>query len=491
MKIQKIIIYIIFIYVISYSKQISISLKSGQPKPGSIGSNCSTNSNCEIGSCVKKICAAPTGKTGDLVSSFKQCGSLKEISKRCVKTNLQMECYNNENCFSNVCMFFTNKKNECSLGNSKIGDIVDNPQKCSSGTANEKNICVKSNFQGGCKSNLDCLSANCVLGKCSVGFAKIGDTVDIQEKCGSGQINSFKKCIKSGINQICLINDDCISLNCSNNRCLLGTAKVGDTVDIASKCGSGVVDDKKKCIKTLFKNPCLTNQDCFSLNCVNYVCQLGTAKIGELVDHQDKCGSNSTDENSRCKKNNIGSPCNAKEFGSNCFSNLCGHADANGFAVCLKNFIEPGKPAENNQQCLTLNFDNKKKLCLLGEPGNQCDTDLHCKHGGCILNECAKVKGLLEKCGFENGSGIHDGICYFQENYKLTCSFDGICRKQDNLPCDKDEECHSFSCKLPLKPSIYGKDVKLCSQFGFKAKGETCIIDNHCSSIKCINNLCV
>ncbi len=197
------------------------------------------------------------------------------------------------------------------------------------------------------------------------------------------------------------------------------------------------------------------------------------------------------DANSKCIKNNIGLPCNPKEFGGNCFSNLCSNPDENGFAVCVKNFILPGKPAENYQQCVTLNFDDQKKLCLLGNPGNQCDTDAQCKYGGCVFNECASVKYLLEPCGFLVGSRIHQGVCYSRENYNLTCSHGGLCKKIDNQTCQKDEECHSHNCKLPLKPSIYGADVKLCSQYGFKAKGESCLVDNHCKLMKCIKNVCV
>jgi len=123
-----------------------------------------------------------------------------------------------------------------------------------------------------CEDNDDCLSANCIAGKCKPIPATCndgihnGDETDVD--CGG---SCSKKCDEG---EACDSNSDCVSNYCQNNKCL-GTCYNGklDGNEGDVDCGAFCPDQCES------GQSCTINADCKSNNCETYQC-----KAVEIID---------------------------------------------------------------------------------------------------------------------------------------------------------------------------------------------------------------
>jgi len=235
-------------------------------------SNCTKNSDCLSKNCHNFKCGVGLSSPGEKVDSQEQCKSFVVDSKMiCTKGINNTFCNKNLDCFSNNC-----QKSACTVGISKPGDIVDFLTQCRTQniqTVGSNKICAKvklRDFINSCIENSDCFSNNCSNSKCIQGIAKPGDTVNHDNECRTGyQSNNI--CITSSLSNPCSENSDCRSKNCENSICIRGIVKAGQTIDSLDECRTGR-EKSKKCRKGILDSPCLESDDCLTMNCRNNKC---------------------------------------------------------------------------------------------------------------------------------------------------------------------------------------------------------------------------
>ncbi|CAH1789195.1 unnamed protein product, partial [Owenia fusiformis] len=470
------------------------------PKKG-IMSGCTSDSECDSGHCVDKMCVACVSNNncnGQQVCKDNTCITLAEYGGKCDSSDFCKlglvcymgrcgECENEDDCDKGeFCGVGRNNgytcipkrgimsrcltENECTSGYCVNGVCVTCVDDSHCGElACRENTCVKLSELGDtCKEDRNCLSGlECHMGVCS--SCTRDSDCDEGQYCGGDEYSNGLMCVDNsqfgsqckvdkhcdthlmcsdGVCGYCKSDTDCLS----NAYCKGGADKGKECVskkefwaicEEDTECTSGICRDDGVCVFCDDTRVCDTLQYCDDGECIN------VKKVGQRCKDNQECESNQCAASGICGDCVMDRECGTGKF---CQNNVC-MATLQDFATC-----------QNNHQCASQRCDGG--TCV------QCFRAADCERGQtCTFGECFDKLPAGKPCATDD------------QCISRICGMGLLCHECDSdFDCDRDTYCHIVD-----ENEATDGEVNRCEKkFEIAAK---CLGNNQCMTRMC-DNVC-
>ncbi len=472
----------------------------------------------------------------------------------------------------------------CNLGGSvgacsPIGAGLDPANECLAGACDGAGVCKDDNGQA-CASPSECLSGNCVDGRCcntacaalctacnlagSVGSCSaIGAGLDPANECLAGACDGAGAC-KRDNGQLCTLALECLSGNCVDGRCcntactatcsacnLAGSAgactPLGVGLDPANECLAGACDGAGVCKKHVAV-ACNAAVECLSGSCFDGVCcttactgtcvacdlpgKVGACSIiAKDLDPDGECYLGACDGAGVCKSDNgVGCATGSACLGGICVDGRCcstpcaGVCSACNLSGSAGTCTHIGAGLDPANECVAGACGGagacKKDL------GQTCALGVDCLSGNCVDGRCCNTTcaGTCLACNLQASLGtcaaVPKGADPSSECTGGACDGAGSCKSEDAQACTGPAQCLSAHCYDGACCNVECDDLcQSCAQTGSEGKclpwavgtdpdeecavgacdgagactfdpGQGCIAAADCSSGTCVDGVC-